>query len=98
MQGDNRAGYNLDEQMQRPHRPQRGEQRHDTDAVFIRSRPTKVRHRPHERQYESDPEGRYGRNLYRGRLPSDDILDRRESHDRRMGDEGGEGGEVADGA
>ena len=89
MQGDNREGYDSDERLQRPHRPQRGDQRYDTGDVFMKPRPTRGRPKPHERPYESDPEGRFGRKSYRGRRSSDDHEDRSESRDRRMEDEGG---------
>ncbi|MCJ1417462.1 hypothetical protein MMC32_003806 [Xylographa parallela] len=97
MRDDNRVVYDSDDRVQRSHRPQRAGQRYHGGNGFTRSRPTKGRHKPHDRPYESDPEGRFGRNPYRGRQPSDDF-DRPESQDRRMENEGREGEGVTDGA
>ncbi|MCJ1438618.1 hypothetical protein MMC27_008008 [Xylographa pallens] len=98
MRDDNRVVYDSDERLQRPHRPQRAGQRYEAGDSFTRSRPTKGRYKPHERRYESDPEGRFGRHPYRGRQPSDDFEDRPESQDRRMENEEREGEGVTDGA
>ncbi|MCJ1379005.1 hypothetical protein MMC17_002104 [Xylographa soralifera] len=98
VQDDTRVVYDSDERLQRLHRPRRAGQRYDAADAFTRPRPLKSRHKPYERPYDSDNEVRYGRNPYRGQQPSDNFEDRQESQDRRMEDEGGEGGGVTDGA
>ncbi|MCJ1405609.1 hypothetical protein MMC11_008837 [Xylographa trunciseda] len=97
-QDESRVVYDSDERFQGPHRPERAGQGFDPDSAYTRPRPSKGRYQPHERQYESDPEGNYGRDPHGERWAGEGFEDRPQSRSRRREDGEGEEGGVTDGA
>ena len=93
MQDREREAYDSDEFLQRPQRPARQRQGYDAGDPARRFHPSRGRHKPYVRPYDSDPEGMYDRERRRDRWGDDEFGETQANQGSRRREDEEEGAE-----